>query len=296
MENNFLSSTEARALDKELSDCKASGGDCKSVVEKYIEISNKNSKELVDACSGGGVRCVTWEELIQGATNVANDAHPSQIRLDEKLKDPDAAALVNYLNGTDLKFLKDNITTGDRVLSVISDPTSWPVVVMGGKAIVTNTVTNGKELLIAAGASAAGSAAIQYGVHGEVKLSDVIGAGVIGAITAGKGYNPTVTWNAAGGYYQAELKGDDPFLGALLSKAGAATGYAAGNILKIPADKIFNPVSKQYEWIPTGVWTITKPAPQNSLPSILGNTGNAASSGAFTEEMNEALKNKEVKQ
>ncbi|ELV7529455.1 hypothetical protein QMU90_003401 [Edwardsiella ictaluri] len=103
-----MSSTEARALDKELSDCKASGGDCKSVVEKYIEISNKNSKELVDACSDGGVRCVTWEELIQGATNVANDAHPSQIRLDEKLKDPDAATLVNYLNGADLKFLQDN--------------------------------------------------------------------------------------------------------------------------------------------------------------------------------------------
>ncbi|MEG7475800.1 VENN motif pre-toxin domain-containing protein, partial [Serratia marcescens] len=139
VENNYLSSTEARALDKELSDCKASGGDCNAVVEKYIEISNKNSKELIDACSGGGVACVTWEELIQGATNVANDAHPSQIRLDEKLKDPSAAALVNYLNGTDLKFLKDNITTGDRLLSVISDPTSWPVAVMGGKAIITNT-------------------------------------------------------------------------------------------------------------------------------------------------------------
>ncbi|MCP5640003.1 hypothetical protein NL289_25945, partial [Klebsiella pneumoniae] len=89
------------------------------------------------------------------------------------------AALVNYLNGTDLKFLQENITSGDRLLSVITDPTSWPVLVMGGKAIITNTVTNGKELLIAAGASVAGSAAIQYGVHGEVKLSDVIGAGVI---------------------------------------------------------------------------------------------------------------------
>ena len=71
---------------------------------------------------------------IQGATNVANDAHPSQFRLDERLKDPDAAALVNYLNGTDLKFLKDNITQGDRLLSVISDPTSWPVAVMGGES------------------------------------------------------------------------------------------------------------------------------------------------------------------
>lgn len=276
-----------------MQECKASGGDCNKVVEKYIAINNENSKELQEACSGGGVACVTWQELIQGATNVANDANPSQIRLDEKLKDPTAAALVNYLNGTDLKFLEDNITTGDRILSVISDPTSWPVMVMGGKALITNTVTNGKELLIATGASATGSAVIQYGVHGEVKLSDVIGAGIIGAITAGKGYNPTVTWNAAGGYYQAELKGDDPFLGALLSKAGAATGYAAGNILKVPADKIFNPVSKQYVWVPTGVWTITKPAPQNSLPSILGNTGNAAASTGFTEGMNEDLKSKE---
>ncbi|WP_455915733.1 hypothetical protein [Pantoea agglomerans] len=276
-----------------MQECKASGGDCNKVVEKYIAINNENSKELQEACSGGGVACVTWQELIQGATNVANDANPSQIRLDEKLKDPTAVALVNYLNGTDLKFLEDNITTGDRILSVISDPTSWPVLVMGGKALITNTVTNGKELLIATGASATGCAVIQYGVHGEVKLSDVIAAGIIGAITAGKGYNPTVTWNPAGGYYQAELKGEDPFLGALLSKARAATGYAAGNILKVPADKIFNPVSKQYVWVPTGVWTTTKPAPQNSLPSILGNTGNAAASTGFTEGMNEALKSKE---
>ena len=97
------------------------------MLEKYIGISNKKSKALVEACTGGGVACVTWEELVQGATNIANDAHPSQFRLDEKLKDPDAAALVNYLNGTDLKFLKENISTGDRVLSVVSDPTSWPV-------------------------------------------------------------------------------------------------------------------------------------------------------------------------
>lgn len=102
-----------------------------------------------------------------------------------------------------------------------------------------------------------------------------------------------MTWNAAGGYYQAEISGGDPFMAALLSKAGASAGYAAGNVLKVPFDKKLNPISKQYEWIPTGVWTITKPAPQNSLPSILGNTGNAAASGGFTEGMNEALKKKE---
>ncbi|MCV4566633.1 VENN motif pre-toxin domain-containing protein, partial [Escherichia coli] len=69
VENNFLSSKEARQFDEELVECKASGGDCKSVVQKYLDISNKNSKELAEACTGGGVACVTWEELIQGSTN-----------------------------------------------------------------------------------------------------------------------------------------------------------------------------------------------------------------------------------
>ncbi|MGU9760052.1 hemagglutinin repeat-containing protein [Serratia marcescens] len=289
VDNNYLSSTEARQLDKEMQECKASGGDCNKVVEKYIDISNKNSKELVEACTGGGVTCVTWQELIEGATNVANDANPSQIRLDEKLKDPSAAALVNYLNGTDLKFLEENITTGDRMMSVVMDPTSWPVAIMGGKAIITNAVNNTKEQLIAVGVGAGLGAGIQYGTTGEVKLSDVIGSGVIGAITAGKGYNPTMAWNAAGGYYQAEISGDDPFMAALLSKAGASAGYAVGNVIKVPMDKILNPVSKQYEWVPTGVWTITKPAPQSSVPSVMGNLGDSFVSGVAGDALEKTV-------
>ncbi|PNK65157.1 adhesin [Pantoea sp. FDAARGOS_194] len=285
VENNWLHEDESRQLDKEMQDCKKSGGDCNKVVEKYINISNKNSKELKEACTGGGVACVTWEELIQADTNVARDASHSQFRLSEKLKDPSAAALVNYLNGTDLKFLKENITTGDRVMSVVIDPTSWPVLVMGGKAIMTNAVNNTKEQLIAVGMGAGLGAGIQYGTTGEVKLSDVIGSGVIGAITASKGYNPTMVWNAAGGYYQAEISGDDPFMAALLSKTGASVGYAAGNVIKVPFDKKLNPISKQYEWVSTGVWTITKPAPQNPLPSIVGNFGDSVASGMVQDKL-----------
>lgn len=274
MENNFLSAKESRQLDKELEECNASGDDPSPVIQKYLDISNKNIKELAEACTGGGVACVTWEELIQSDTHVANDAHPSQFRLDEKLKDPQAAALVNYLSKSDLKFLKDNITTSDRVLSVVSDPTSWPVIVMGAKSIIQGA--GGKEQLIAAGVSSTAVSAIQYGTTGEVKLSDVIGAGVIGMITGGKGYNPTVSWNAAGGYYSAEIKGDDPMMGALLSKTGASLGYTAGNMIKVPMDKVMNPVSKQYEWVPTGVWTITKPVSMHPFPSISGNIGASA--------------------
>jgi filamentous hemagglutinin len=209
--------------------------------------------------------------------------------LSEKLKDPDAAAIVKYRNGSDLKFLKDNITTGDRVMDVVLTPTSWPVAIMGGKAIITNAVNNTKEQLIAVGVGAGLGAGIQYGTTGEVKLSDVIGSGVIGAVTSGKGYNPTMAWNAAGGYYQAEISGDDPFMAALLSKAGASAGYAAGNVIKVPMDKILNPVSKQYEWVPTGVWTITKPAPQSSVPSVMGNLGDTFVSGVTGDAIEKAV-------
>ncbi|WP_323865987.1 hypothetical protein, partial [Xenorhabdus cabanillasii] len=209
----------------------------------------------------------------------------------EKLKDPDAIKIVQYLNGKDLQFLKDNITTSDRVAAVALDPTSWPVMVFGAKAMIQGA--KGKEQLIAAGVTSSVNAAIQYGTTGEVKLSDLIGAGVVGAITAGKGYNPTVAWNAVGGYYTAEIKGDDPFLNAILSKGAASMGYAAGNVIKVPMEKVLNPISKQYEWEPIGIWTITRPVKQSSVPSVAGNVGDSAVSGFFNSHVGSSIQNKE---
>ncbi|WP_350307427.1 hemagglutinin repeat-containing protein [Photorhabdus viridis] len=290
VENNYLYEDESHRFDKELAECKAKGGDCGAVIQKYLDISNKNSAELEEKCKGGGITCVTYEEIIQVNTNVALDEGSLQIRLSEKLKDPDAIKIVQYLNGKDLQFLKDNITTSNRVAAVALDPTSWPVMVFGAKAMIQGA--KGKEQLLAAGVTSGVNAAVQYGTTGEVKLSDVIGAGVVGAITAGKGYNPTVTWNAVGGYYTAEIKGDDPFLNAIISKGGASVGYAAGNVLKIPMEKILNPISKQLEWEPIGIWTITKPVKQSSIPSVAGNVGDSVTSGIFNDSMGKAIKDK----
>ncbi|MCW7763098.1 hemagglutinin repeat-containing protein [Photorhabdus luminescens] len=287
VENNYLHEDESRSFDKELAECKAKGGDCGAVIRKYLDTNNKNSAELEEKCKGGGITCVTYEEIIQANTNVALDEGSLQIRLSEKLKDPDAIKIVQYLNGKDLQFLKDNITTSDRVAAVALDPTSWPVMVFGAKAMIQGA--KGKEQLLAAGITSGMNAAIQYGTTKEVKLSDLIGAGVVGSITAGKGYNPTVTWNAIGGYYTAEIKGDDPFLNAILSKGGASAGYTAGNVLKIPMEKIFNPISKQLEWEPIGIWTITKPARQSSVPSVAGNVGDSAVSGWFNSTVGGAV-------
>ncbi|MDE9591072.1 VENN motif pre-toxin domain-containing protein, partial [Xenorhabdus bovienii] len=54
IEANYLHEDESRRFDKELAECKAKGGDCGAVIQKYLDISNKNSAELQEKCSGGG--------------------------------------------------------------------------------------------------------------------------------------------------------------------------------------------------------------------------------------------------
>ncbi|AYP25104.1 hypothetical protein J1Q48_15645 [Pantoea agglomerans] len=68
-------------------------------------------------------------------------------------------------------------------------------------------------------------------------------------------------------------------MAALMSTTSSGAGYKAGNILKVPFDKVFNPVSKQYEWVSSGVWTISKPVPQSSVPSVAGNVADSLTSG-----------------
>ncbi|WP_205080631.1 hypothetical protein [Photorhabdus luminescens] len=60
-------------------------------------------------------------------------------------------------------------------------------------------------------------------------------------------------------------------------------------------EKIFNPISKQLEWEPIGIWTITKPARQSSVPSVAGNVGDSAVSGWFNSTVGEQYKKENSK-
>ncbi|MBD2816617.1 adenylate cyclase [Xenorhabdus sp. Flor] len=81
-------------------------------------------------------------------------------------------------------------------------------------------------------------------------------------------------------------------MNAIISKGGASTGYAIGNTIKVPFNKILNPVSKEYEWQPIGIWTITKPASKSSIPSTVGNLGDSAASGLFNSGFGSTIENK----
>lgn len=65
---------------------------------------------------------------------------------------------------------------------------------------------------------------------------------------------------------------DCPVGGAIASGGG----YLGGKMFQGPLEKMFNPISKQYEWVPIGKCTITNPAPQSSIPAIIGGAADSA--------------------
>jgi hypothetical protein len=172
--NNFLTQKEYSAFDKELSECKASGGNCTPIYDKYLAISNKNSRELRQMCTGGGIACVQHEELIQVYFHGAG-----------KLIDPDALSTTQTLNSLDLQFLHENISETDRFLFGVLD--NLPFSVLGVGLAGRNLAVNTKPALASAALLAGTDVAFQYFLTGEVQLSDLIAAGVIGAAFANPG-------------------------------------------------------------------------------------------------------------
>jgi hypothetical protein len=86
--------------------------------------------------------------------------------------------------------------------------------------------------------------------------------------------------NATGGAVSSHLKDEDPLKGAAVGAISSGIGYIGGKIFQGPLEKLYNPISKQYEWIPIGIWTITKPAPQSTIPA----NGGSAVSSSMTEQ------------
>lgn len=158
-----------------------------------------------------------------------------------------------------------------------------------------------ESAIIGGSLSGAINAGMQYTLNddGSINWTDVGIATGIGGITGGlgTGFWGTVGWNTAGGATSNALKGEDPATGALSGALSSGFGYMGGKLLQGPLQKLFNPVSKQYEWIPTGVWTITKPAPQSSIPTWTGSAADAAASEWMNKVIDERLKgnNNEIK-
>ena len=286
VENNYLWEKEQKEFEKKMLECKSKGEDCTSVVNEYLDKSNKRSRELYERCKDGGVRCAGMEEVIDVSTNIARAKYDTSGRLflGDALQDDDTIKIVNYVNERDLTFLKDRVSATDRMLYQASDITNWPFLIVGGRNLITN---NSKEALLATGVTTGVNAGIQYSLSGDIKTSDLISAGILGKMTAGKNYNTTVNLNTGGAYYFGKVNGEeDPALSALISRTASIAGYKTGNKVEEKFNLYFNPARDKYRWIDSGYLGISYQHKPSTIPSSLGNIFDSATSEAVGKELN----------
>jgi filamentous hemagglutinin len=223
--DDFKKDKESVQFEKELAESKRLGEDPTPIYEKYLAISNKNSQELREACTGGGASCVQREELIRAYSYEAG----------KNLKDPDAIAVTQFLNSVDLQFLHENITTTDQLLFGVVD--NLPFSLLGIGLAGRNLAVNTEQAAISAALFTGTNAAFQYFLTGEVSLSDLITAGVIGAAFA----NPTaIAGTLPRGAGTAEVANN-------ASQTLSNLGYTPNGISHIFHDKhLLNPLLNQF--------------------------------------------------
>ncbi|XUV83757.1 hemagglutinin repeat-containing protein [Enterobacter sp. TMH.L2] len=159
VENNGLSSTQALTFDKELSDCRKSGSDCQAVIDKWKQVSDKQSAETDQKLKDDPLAArVMDKEVAQGGYDMAErPGWLSNIGADVMTSD-EAKAYVQQWNGQDLANIDVNSPTWTKFAVFASDPENQAMLVSGGllakslvqltKATITNLSQGGAPFAI----------------------------------------------------------------------------------------------------------------------------------------------------
>ncbi len=110
VENNALSATQSLTFDKELSDCRKSGGDCQAVIDKWKQISDKQSAETDQKLKDNPLEAVIVDkEIAQGGIEMTErPGWLGNIPGVDVMTSDEAKAYVQQWNGQDLENIDVN--------------------------------------------------------------------------------------------------------------------------------------------------------------------------------------------
>ncbi len=136
VENNYLSADQALQFDKELTECRRSGAECQSVIDKWKKISDRQSAVLDERLKE---HPMTAQELdkkyAQGGFGMTE--RPDWLRYigAAAMTSDEAKAYVQYWNGRDLANIDQNSPTWSKFAAFASDPENqFAMLSMGGLA------------------------------------------------------------------------------------------------------------------------------------------------------------------
>ncbi|MFP1741062.1 VENN motif pre-toxin domain-containing protein, partial [Lonsdalea quercina] len=231
VENNYLSFDEARAFDKEMTACKASGDDCDAVIRKYDSLNRENREELQQALAKDPLVVLSGETKwnVEGGLSAADRPDWLYGSLDNR----DVRDYVAANNRYDLNYINSNTTNGDRALAFIGEPENFWGLVAGGRSLFTSSTTMSDKLV---------GGALSYGANGLVQISsgntgdkfDYVSfgfSGLTGAATTGKSYYSNQLIGAGSAYATSQITGQDSQAAVMGSMVGTGVGYGIGSAI-----------------------------------------------------------------
>ncbi|MBV4369025.1 VENN motif pre-toxin domain-containing protein [Erwiniaceae bacterium CMYE1] len=253
VENNYLSATQALTFDKELSDCRKSGGDCQTVIDKWQKVSDKQSSQLDITLKDDPVAVQAWDkEVAEGGFNMAERPDwLGNLPGVDVMTSEEAKAYVQQWNGQDLAKIDVNSPQWTKFAAMVSDPENQAAVASLGKLgndllkLAKTTVSN-----IAQGGVATGIKSMQTGLRNPQQVDQIKND-----MTSGN-YRFNAPEGRIAGYIDSK--------GNYYISEGNHRMVAAQEIYKKTGDKSY--IDKLLQ---NGSWTQTKNAPAGakSMPS-----------------------------
>lgn len=124
VENNALSSTQAVEFDKELADCRKSGGDCQKIIDKWKAVSDKQSAETDQKLKDNPLEAVVVDkDSAQGGVDMTERPDwLGKIPGVDVMTSDEAKAYVQQWNGQDLANIDVNSPSWTKFAAFVSDP------------------------------------------------------------------------------------------------------------------------------------------------------------------------------
>ncbi|OMP96511.1 hemagglutinin repeat-containing protein [Raoultella terrigena] len=133
VENNYLSSTQALTFDKELSDCRKSGGDCQAVIDKWKKVSDEQSATVDEQLKDDPLTAVGWDkEVAEGGYDMTQRPGWLGNIGAEVMTSDEAKAYVQQWNGQDLAKIDVNSPEWMKYAVFVSDPENQAMLASGG--------------------------------------------------------------------------------------------------------------------------------------------------------------------
>nr|WP_240431476.1 hypothetical protein [Pectobacterium parmentieri] len=250
MENNELSASQALSFDKDLSDCRKSGGDCQAVIDKWKQVSDKQSAETDQRLKDNPLEAQVVDKYVaQGGSDMADrPGWLGNLPGVDVMSSEEAKAYVQQWNGQDLASIDVNSPGWTKFAAFASDPENQVAVASLGilgkdlLKLAKTTVSN-----IAQGGVSTGIKSMQTGLRNPQQVDQI--------------KNDMMSGNYRCSAPEGRIAGYIDNKGNYYISEGNHRMVAAQEIYKKTGDKSY--IDKLLQ---NGSWTQTKNAPVGDKP------------------------------